>query len=134
MSAQRRSSPVFRELRRRARQRKPPPAAELVSLITRCLSACASPVIEERSSGVVIRFPAEDSGGLTLTCFLRRPLEVGLTKAESAVVRGLSEGQTLAQIASLRGVSHNTIKSQVRHIFRKYDVASRVELLRLLGP
>ena len=46
---------------------------------------------------------------------------------------GLCEGRTLAQIASLRGVTINTVKSQVRQIFRKLDVDSRVALLRRLG-
>ena len=52
---------------------------------------------------------------------------------ERDVADGLCEGRTLAQIASLRGVTINTVKSQVRQIFRKLDVDSRVALLRRLG-
>jgi DNA-binding CsgD family transcriptional regulator len=50
------------------------------------------------------------------------------------VAEQLCEGRTLAQIASLRGVSANTVKSQVRQIFRKLDVESRVALVRKLSP
>jgi DNA-binding NarL/FixJ family response regulator len=46
----------------------------------------------------------------------------------------LCEGRTLAQIAHLRGVSINTIKSQVRQVFRKLEVDSRVALVRRLCP
>ena len=54
--------------------------------------------------------------------------------AEAAVAECLCEGRTLAQVARLRGVSVNTIKSQVRHIFRKLEVDSRVALVRRLSP
>jgi DNA-binding NarL/FixJ family response regulator len=57
-----------------------------------------------------------------------------LTGAEQAVAEQLCEGRTLAQIAHLRGVSTNTVKSQVRQIFRKLDVESRVALVRKLCP
>jgi DNA-binding CsgD family transcriptional regulator len=134
MSAHRRSLQVLGELRRLARQRKPPPAPEVTALITRILSGCQAPVIEERASSVVIRFAADAPCGVSLLCLLHRAPEAPLTTAEAAVVRELCAGRTLAQIASLRGVSHNTVKSQVRHIFRKFNVATRVELLRLFGP
>ena len=58
----------------------------------------------------------------------------GLTTAEQAVAEQLCEGRTLAQIAHLRGVSANTVKSQVRQIFRKLNVESRVALVRKLCP
>ena len=45
-----------------------------------------------------------------------------------------AESRTLAQIAHLRGVSTNTVKSQVRQIFRKLNVDSRVALVRKLCP
>jgi DNA-binding CsgD family transcriptional regulator len=57
-----------------------------------------------------------------------------LTPSERAVAQQLCDGRTLAQIARLRGVSVNTIKSQVRQIFRKLDVETRVGLVRRLCP
>lgn len=121
-------------MRRLARQRKPPPLLELTSLVTRVMAGSTAHVVEERANGVIIRFAGDPVAGLSLTCLLHRPPDVALTPAESAVVRELCAGRTLAQIAHLRGVSRNTVKSQARHIFRKFDVESRVELLRLLGP
>jgi DNA-binding NarL/FixJ family response regulator len=50
------------------------------------------------------------------------------------VAEQLCEGRTIAQIASHRGVSANTVKSQVRQIFRKLNVESRVALVRMLCP
>ena len=57
-----------------------------------------------------------------------------LSRAEDEVAQQLCEGRTLAQIATRRGVSVNTIKTQVRQIFRKLDVNSRVALVRRLHP
>jgi DNA-binding NarL/FixJ family response regulator len=133
MSAERRSARVLGELRRLARQRKPLPIPEFTSLVARLLSGCAAPVIEERTNGVVIRFAADGASGIALTCLFHHPPAVELTTAESAVVRELCAGRTLAQVARLRGVSPNTVKSQVRQIFRKLNIDSRIELVRVLG-
>jgi DNA-binding NarL/FixJ family response regulator len=134
MTTESRSTRMLVELRRLARQRKPLRIPELTSLMTRVMAGCSAPVIEERPNGIVIRFAGSNSCGIALTCHLHRPPDAVLTTAESAVVCELREGRTLAQIAHLRGVSPNTVKSQVRNIFRKLNVESRVSLLRLLGP
>jgi DNA-binding CsgD family transcriptional regulator len=57
-----------------------------------------------------------------------------LSRAEAAVAEQLCEGKTLAQIATLRGVSVNTVKTQVRQVFRKLNVDSRVALVRRRSP
>jgi LuxR family transcriptional regulator, maltose regulon positive regulatory protein len=57
-----------------------------------------------------------------------------LSRAETDVAQQLCEGRTLAQVAVRRGVSVNTVKTQVRQIFRKLDVTSRVALVRRLFP
>jgi DNA-binding CsgD family transcriptional regulator len=134
MSQDSRPTQMLVELRRLARQRRPLKVPEFISLMTRVMAGCAPPVIEERPNGVVIRFAGIRASGIALTCHLHRPPDAALTTAESAVVRELRQGRTLAQIAHLRGVSPNTVKSQVRNIFRKLNVESRVGLLRLLGP
>ncbi len=69
-----------------------------------------------------------------LTCFTPHAGIAPLSPAESAVAVQLCEGMSLAQIAQLRGVSVNTIKSQVRQVFRKVNVDSRVALVRRLYP
>ena len=51
-----------------------------------------------------------------------------------SVAELLCEGHTLAQIADARGVSPNTVKSQVRQVFRKLNVDSRVALVRRMCP
>ena len=122
---------ILGDLRRLARQRKPAQIADVATSLTRLLAGSRTFAIEERPNGLVIRFAG---GGIGINCFIHRPPAVELTNAESAVARELCVGRTLAQIARLRGVSPNTVKSQVRQIFRKLDVDSRIELVRLLGP
>ena len=56
----------------------------------------------------------------------------GFTPAEMSIVQQLTEGKTLKQIANLNHVSLNTIKTQLRHIFRKTDVNRQAELVRLI--
>lgn len=68
------------------------------------------------------------------TCFTHHAGITPLSRAESAVAEQLCAGKSLAQIAHARGVSVNTIKSQVRQVFRKVNVGSRVALVRRLYP
>ena len=105
-------------------------------LIVRLLGACRTLAVEERAHGLVFRLQGTDSAAaFKLTCVLHLPASATvLTAAEQAVADLLCEGRTLAQIANLRGVSPNTVKSQVRQIFRKLNVESRVALVRVLTP
>lgn len=116
-------------MRRRA-GRAPDP----VEPLARLLSACRPIAVEERPDGVVIRLQAEADPTVRLSCVLYRTSPAPLTAAEAAVAERICEGRTLAQIAQLRGVSVNTIKSQVRQVFRKLEVDSRVALVRRLAP
>ena len=108
--------------------------ADPSGLLVRLLVACRPLAVEERSGGVVFRLQAEDDPAVRLTCVLHPALPGPLTAVEAAVAERLCEGKTLAQIAHLRGVSVNTIKTQVRQVFRKLDVDSRVALVRRLAP
>ena len=109
---------------------------EAVPLIARLLGSCRAVAIEERAGGLAFRLQSEgEDARFSLTCVLHHPAGVEqLTTAEQAVAEQLCEGRTLAQIAHLRGVSPNTVKSQVRNIFRKLNVESRVALARRLCP
>jgi DNA-binding CsgD family transcriptional regulator len=109
---------------------------EAVPLILRLLAPCKTLHIEERAGGIAFRIQgATEKGEFSITCLLHHPGAAReLTIAEQAVAGHLCEGRTLAQIARLRGVSTNTVKSQVRQIFRKLDVGSRVALVRTLNP
>ena len=52
-----------------------------------------------------------------------------LTGRELVVLTHLADGVTLEQIARELWVSRNTVKSQVRSLYRKIGVSNRVEAL-----
>ena len=52
-----------------------------------------------------------------------------LTPAEQAVMEKLCQGKSNKAIAIELDVSVNTVKTHVKHIFKKYDVHSRTQLL-----
>jgi len=129
---------VLTELRAIAssRLRRPARMLEAVQLIARLLSTCKTVHIEERAGGIAFRMQgATERDEFSITCLLHHAgAALTLTTAEQAVAEQLCEGRTLAQIARMRGVSTNTVKSQVRQIFRKLNVDSRVSLVRNLCP
>ena len=117
-------------------QRRPTRTPDAVPLIVRLLSPCKTLHIEERAGGIAFRIRgATEKEEFSITCLLHhRDATHELTTAEQAVTEQLCEGRTIAQIAHLRGVSTNTVKSQVRQIFRKLNVDSRVALVRSVCP
>jgi DNA-binding NarL/FixJ family response regulator len=125
---------VLAELRAQGsvRSRRSPRLIEAAPLIARLLAPCKTVDIEERATGLAFRLQGqtENATEFSILCVLRNPVARTLTAAENAVADLLCEGRTLAQIAHLRGVSANTVKSQVRQIFRKLNVESRVALVR----
>ena len=64
----------------------------------------------------LVRFP--DSG---------TPLREPLTRRELVVLEHLSEDVTLEEIASKLWVTRNTVKSQVRSLYRKIGVSTRAD-------
>ncbi len=50
-----------------------------------------------------------------------------LTRREQVVLSNLSEDVTLEQIATKLFVTRNTVKSQVRSVYRKLGVSNRAE-------
>lgn len=115
-------------------RRRPARSGDPVAPLTRLIAACRPVVVEDRPGGVVFKLEAEADATVRLTCVLHRASPAPLSAAEAAVAELLCESRTLAQIAHLRGVSVNTIKSQVRQVFRKLEVDSRVALVRRLAP
>jgi DNA-binding NarL/FixJ family response regulator len=118
----------------RLRRARNPDAAPL---IVRILAQCRTSEVENRVGGLAFRLhgSTEEARPFAVTCIVHHPAAAHcLTTAETAVAEQLCEGRTLAQIASLRGVSANTVKSQVRQIFRKLNVESRVAMVRKLCP
>ena len=55
----------------------------------------------------------------------------GLSRAESEVVRLLVGGGSPEKIASARGKSVNTVRNQIRSVYRKLGVSTAAELTRL---
>jgi DNA-binding CsgD family transcriptional regulator len=119
-----------------SRLRRPARMPEAIPLIAKLLAPCKTVHIEERAGGIAFRAQgATEKGEFSITCLLHHAGAASdLTIAEQAVAEQLCEGRTLAQIARLRGVSTNTVKSQVRQIFRKLNVESRVALVRKISP
>ncbi len=121
----------------RPRQRRPTRVFDAAPLLARLIGGCRTLSVEERGSGLAFRISGmtEHRAQFGFTCILHAaPSPVQLTTAERAVADLLCEGHTLAQIARQRGVSSNTVKSQVRQIFRKLNVDSRVALVRHWCP
>jgi len=52
---------------------------------------------------------------------------VSLSRRELIVLENLAEGVTLDAIASKLWVSRNTVKSQVRSVYRKIGVCTRAD-------
>lgn len=123
------------ELRRCAPgRRRVSRVADPLAPLMRLLDDCRVLGVEERPGSLVIRLQTREEPRARLTCVLHHAPAAPLTAVEAAVAEGMCEGRTLAQIARLRGVSVNTIKSQVRQVFRKLEVDSRVALVRRLAP
>jgi len=121
----------------RAASRRPARFGEAALLLARILASGRTVGIEQRAGGMAFRLEAREASGgrCRLTCVIHEASDVPpLTVSEAQVAELLCDGRTLAQIASLRGVTINTVKSQVRQIFRKLDVDTRVALVRRLCP
>jgi DNA-binding CsgD family transcriptional regulator len=127
------------ELRRlvRGARRRSPRIGEAGPLLSRLLQGSRTVGIEPRTGGMAFRLEARDATGArcTFTCVIQDAAEGSrLTPSEREVCALVCDGMTHAQIARLRGVTVNTVKSQVRQIFRKLDVDSRVALVRRMCP
>lgn len=72
----------------------------------------------------------------TLAGIPTQRVRTGLTERESIVLANLDEETTLDEIATRLFVTRNTVKSQVRSVYRKLGVSTRseaVERARALG-
>ena len=120
----------------RAAKRRAVRPGDAAPLIARIAAHGRTIAVEQRAGGFAFRLEAGDAAGprCLLVCVIDAGDNQSLTPSESDVAGHLCDGRTLAQIARLRGVTINTVKSQVRQIFRKYDVETRVALVRRLCP
>lgn len=129
------ASMILAELRSLARPRRKP-RADLVPSLSRLIGICRLTQVEARAGGVALRLAGESERHevFQITCVVSDPRAVRLSVAERAIADLICEGRTRAQIARLRGVTANTVKSQVRQLFRKLNVDSRVALVRRWCP
>lgn len=125
----------LREFSRTRRRRNSLP--DVSPLLIKLLAASRTLAVEERAQGLAFRFAGETEQlvPFRITCILPATKDsLRLTPAEHSVAEMLCEGFGLAKIAQQRGVSSNTVKTQVRQIFRKFNVDSRVALVRRWCP
>jgi DNA-binding CsgD family transcriptional regulator len=121
----------------RSRPRRSARVPDAAPLLIKLVAAARTLAIEERAQGLAFRLAGETEqlAPFQITCFLAATQErVRLTPAEQSVAEMLCEGMSLARIAHQRGVSSNTVKTQVRQVFRKFNVDSRVALVRRWCP
>lgn len=125
----------LREFSRTRRRRNSLP--DVSPLLIKLLAASRTLAVEERAQGLAFRFAGETEQlvPFRITCILPATQDsLRLTPAEHSVAEMLCEGLCVAKIAQQRGVSSNTVKTQVRQIFRKFNVDSRVALVRRWCP
>jgi DNA-binding NarL/FixJ family response regulator len=63
---------------------------------------------------------------------LNKKLTSPLTPREFEIIKDIYEGKTNQQLAKRHFISINTVKTHVKHLFEKLDVASRAEALVML--
>jgi DNA-binding NarL/FixJ family response regulator len=54
-----------------------------------------------------------------------------LTRAEANAIVALANGMTVNEIAEAKNISQDTVRSQLKIIFRKTDAYSHADLVRL---
>ena len=89
--------------------------------LTRTLEGCRSTTVN-----APLMSPTATPRAADLEPAQRKSLEA-LSPRERIVLGNLTEELTLVEIATLLWVSHNTIKSQVRSVYRKIGVSTRAE-------
>ena len=83
--------------------------------------------------GVVLRKGAGKKNLTKAEMHIRLRLEpFSLTKKETEVALLLIEGRKRDEILSLCSIANNTLKSHIRHVYRKMDVNARSELAERL--
>ncbi|MEW6683922.1 MAG: helix-turn-helix transcriptional regulator [Nitrospirota bacterium] len=59
---------------------------------------------------------------------------IRLTRREQEIVELVTLGRNTREIASQLGISGETVKVRLQHVYRKYGVKNRVELILSLAP
>ena len=107
------------------------PIIRIVRLDPETLGETAFPALLRGSSPslqITISFPKHDD----CDAFNLYASKCGLTKTESEVAIGISDGHSLNAIARMRGVSIHTIRSQAKSLMGKMDVNRQAEIVRIV--
>lgn len=87
----------------------------------------------------VLPSPDRDSAFIYATCSERAPVPSSILRemlefsgAEAEVAYMIADGRSTTEIADARGVSINTVRSQMKEVFRKAGVRRQADLARLL--
>jgi DNA-binding CsgD family transcriptional regulator len=129
-----------------ARPARAPHAGSARSIAFRLERASGQPAY--RMLVTRLEIPAVDPAGTIFLCMVfdphaarQVPLELlvelyGLSRAEAAVAADLIAGLRVSELARVRRLSPSTVRTHLRHIFRKCEVHSQAQLLQLLslGP
>ncbi|MCK6547821.1 LuxR C-terminal-related transcriptional regulator [Myxococcota bacterium] len=110
--------------------------AQAVREVDRSEDAVASALLA-RADAHIVRL---DGDGAIRYLVSLRPVEpvsisalAQLSPAQRAIARHAASGASIPEIARALDRSANTVHSQLRQIYRRLDVSSRVELARVLG-
>jgi transcriptional regulator of acetoin/glycerol metabolism len=114
------------------------PAVSTNSLLLPVTQRCAREIADRLSNTIAREQVPEMPDGRTRRHDLRtrrRPAFgwASLTEAERCLTQLIADGLTNKQAAARLFVSRHTVDSHLRHIFRKLDINSRVELARLVA-
>ncbi len=114
---------------------KPPVAVVLQGRHGEALIADVAPLAPrdatDRAPGTALVVLPIRRGGDVMSQALRRAY--GLTPSEAEVALALLQGQGLDEIAALRGVLQDTIRSQLKAIYRKTGAANQAMLVAAAG-
>lgn len=95
------------------------------------LPVSADGTIFSRHGAAVVALISDPTWSPTVSS-LRLQRTFGWTPAEAAVASALLEGARVREIAERRGVGTETVRTQLKSVFRKAGVSSQSELVRML--
>ena len=83
---------------------------------------------DARGAALVLLRPVRRAGSPAVADALHAAY--GLTEAEASIACAVTDGEAPKRIAFLRGVSAETVKSQLRSIYRKVGAHGQLDLVR----
>jgi DNA-binding CsgD family transcriptional regulator len=117
-----------------------PQISELCLSHGKSVTASLRPVVRDgRAIGVIVQFPVPVRGSSAAPRAVGKGLSreaagwADLTRTERQVAQVVAGGLTNREAGRRVFMSPHTVDAHLRHIFRKLDINSRVELARIVG-